>query len=221
MIMRKKAISILLAGLFSGTVYSQEGPFVANMTGDQESPPVQSTATGVGIFQLNQDSTQLTYHLSVQTQQAGQQPGAEGTRLTMAHLHCAPQGQPGPIVADLVGMIRGGVTGPLDVSATLSDANIIPEADQMAAEQTACSTTIGTPITTLAELVQAIQAGNIYVNVHSVQNPGGEIRGQLMSITVGEQPPGEQPPGEQPPGEQPPGEQPPGEQPPGGGGGTM
>ncbi|HYE37915.1 CHRD domain-containing protein [Methylocaldum sp.] len=201
MIMRKKAISILLAGLFSGAVYSQEGPFVANMTGQDEVPPVESMLRGVGIFTLNQDATQLTYHLSVQ--QLQQVDTEDGTRLTMAHLHCAPPGQAGPIVVDLLGMIRGGVAAPLELRATASEANIIQEADQMASEQTACSATIGTPITTMAELIQAIQAGNIYVNVHSVQNPPGEIRGQLMSITVGEQPPGEQPPGGQPPGGQP------------------
>jgi hypothetical protein len=215
MIMRKKAISILLAGLFSGAVHSQEGqgPFVANLTGQEEVPPVESTVRGVGIFTLNQDSTQLTYHVSVQ--QLQQVDTEDGTRLTQAHLHCAPPGQAGPIVVDLLGMVRGGLIAPLELRATVSDANIVQEADQMTAEQMGCSTTIGTPITNMSELIQAIQAGNIYVNVHSEQNPQGEIRGQLTSITVGGQPPGGQPPGEQPPGEQPPGEQPPGEQPPG------
>lgn len=213
MIMRKKAISILLAGLFSGAVYSQEGqgPFVANLTGQGEVPPVESTVRGVGIFTLNQDSTQLTYHLIVhQLQQAAE----DGTRLTQAHLHCGQEGVAGPVVVDLLGMIRGGVAAPLEVRADLSDANIIQEPDPNADNQT-CADVLGTPITTLAELVQAMEAGNIYVNVHSEQNPTGEIRGQLTSITMGAQPPGEQPPGEQPPGEQPPGQQPPGEQPPG------
>lgn len=204
---RKSAISIVLAGLFSGAVYSQEGPFVANLRGSEEVPPVESMARGVALFQLNEDSTQVTYRLSVH--QAGQE---EGPRLTEAHLHCAPQGETGPVVVDLLGLVRGGVTAPLEVSATMSDANIISEEDQTAEDGTTCSTAIGTPVTTLAELLQAIEAGNIYVNVHSEQNPEGEIRGQIVSITAGEQP--TQPPGEeptQPPGEEP--TQPPGEQP--------
>ena len=203
----EKTISILIAGLFAGAVHSQEGPFVANLTGAQEVPPVESTALGVGLFQLNQDSTQLTYRLGLQ-QSATQPAPGDAPRFVMAHLHCAPQGQAGPVIADLLGPIRGGVIGPVEISATLSDANIVPESEQSTNEGTTCSATTGAPITTLAELIQAITAGNIYVNAHSDRNPAGEIRGQLISITAGGQPPGEQPPGEQPPGEQPPGEQP-------------
>lgn len=187
--MRKSAISIVLTCLFSGSVYSQEGPFVANLRGSEEVPQVESTARGIALFQLNEDSTEVTYRLSVH--QVGQD---EGARLTEAQLHCAPQGETGPVVADLLGQVRGGVTAPLEVSATMSDANIISEEDQTAEDGTTCSTAIGTPVTTLAELLQAIEAGNIYVNVSSEQNQEGEIRGQVVSITAGEQP--TQPPAE-------------------------
>lgn len=190
MIKREKALSMLLAGLFSGAVYSQEGPFVANLTGAQEAPAVDSKAQGIAIFRFNQDSTQLTYRLALE--QAGAQiaPGGGATpggaaRLVSAHLHCAPSGQAGPVVADLLGTITGGVTGPVEVSATLSDANIIPESTQTTNDQTTCTTTTGSAITTVAQLAQAIAAGNIYVNVSSDQHPDGEIRGQLVSITAG------------------------------------
>ena len=36
-------------------------------------------------------------------------------------------------------------------------------------------------IATLADLREAIIAGDAYVNVHSVLNPAGEVRGQLES----------------------------------------
>jgi hypothetical protein len=32
---------------------------------------------------------------------------------------------------------------------------------------------------TLAELVDQIEAGNVYVNVHTTAYPAGEVRGQL------------------------------------------
>ena len=34
-------------------------------------------------------------------------------------------------------------------------------------------------INTLDDMIQAIVNGNAYVNIHTTQNPGGEIRGQL------------------------------------------
>ena len=37
------------------------------------------------------------------------------------------------------------------------------------------------------EQIQALRAGNLYINVHSADNPGGEIRGQLLpAITLNE-----------------------------------
>jgi hypothetical protein len=34
-------------------------------------------------------------------------------------------------------------------------------------------------ITNIAELVNGMREGSVYVNVHTVANPSGEIRGQL------------------------------------------
>jgi hypothetical protein len=32
---------------------------------------------------------------------------------------------------------------------------------------------------TISDLVQEIKSGDVYVNVHTVQHPAGEIRGQI------------------------------------------
>jgi len=32
---------------------------------------------------------------------------------------------------------------------------------------------------TLNDLLDAVKAGNAYANIHTTQNPGGEIRGQI------------------------------------------
>ncbi len=37
----------------------------------------------------------------------------------------------------------------------------------------------------MSDLVAAIRAGNIYINLHTRQFPGGEIRGQLMDSSTG------------------------------------
>ncbi len=77
-----------------------------------------------------------------------------------AHIHTGAAG------------VAGGVILPLAVSAspmvgTLTAANFMPSG----------------AITTFAQAVAAIQAGNTYFNIHTAAHPGGEIRGQI-GVTV-------------------------------------
>jgi hypothetical protein len=44
---------------------------------------------------------------------------------------------------------------------------------------TAANFTPSGAITTFAQAVAAIQAGNTYFNIHTAANPGGEVRGQI------------------------------------------
>jgi hypothetical protein len=90
----------------------------------------------------------------------------DGERVTQAHIHCAPAGANGPIVVFLAGFHDKGwdVDGRWVSNATATDANIT---------NTACGAT-------LAELAQAMKDGRTYVNVHTVANPGGEVRGQVQ-----------------------------------------
>ncbi len=37
-------------------------------------------------------------------------------------------------------------------------------------------------INTIDDAIQAVTGGNAYVNIHTTQNPGGEIRGQLVRV---------------------------------------
>jgi hypothetical protein len=79
----------------------------------------------------------------------------------------------GPIVVFLAGLNAQGynVDGllPWITGATITDASIIP--------RTPAECPIA--ITNLRDLIALIRAGNAYANVHSVQNSGGEVRGQL------------------------------------------
>jgi hypothetical protein len=72
-----------------------------------------------------------------------------GVAGTAAHIHMAPKGSNGPVA---VGLTKGsdGNTWSVPAGAKLTDAQYA-----------------------------AYKAGNLYVNVHSAANKGGEIRGQL------------------------------------------
>jgi hypothetical protein len=123
--------------------------FIAHLVGDQETPPNASPAQGEVIMHLNADGT-VSYRLIV----------ANINDVTMAHIHVAPRGVPGPIKQWLYP-----VSGP--------PPKLLPgRTDGVLAEGT---------FTPTAALLAAIENGDAYVNVHTVAHPGGEIRGQLRA----------------------------------------
>ena len=88
------------------------------------------------------------------------------TNATASHIHLAPAGQNGPIVA----LLYPGPTKTDSFDGVLAEGNITAENLTGPLE--------GMP---LSALIDNMTAGNTYVNVHTVQNPGGEIRGQIKT----------------------------------------
>lgn len=132
--------------------------FIATLSGAEEVPPTDTRARGVAHFQLKHDATSLSYKLNV----------ANITNVTMAHIHLAAAGVNGPVVAWLypsgppAQLIPGRFNGTL-AQGSISAANLLgPLAGQP-----------------LEALIDVLQSGNAYVNVHTLQFPGGEIRGQI------------------------------------------
>jgi CHRD domain-containing protein len=138
--------------------------FTARLLGDNEVPPVDTETFGKVEIVFNKDETKAEYHLTVR----------KGVRATQSHIHCAPAGVNGPVVVFLAGFHAKGwdVDGSWIENATVTDDNVMPPA---------AGSTCPTPINNLRDLAQAIRDGNAYVNVHTVANPGGEIRGQLKA----------------------------------------
>lgn len=132
--------------------------FVAHLTGDEEVPAVDTKAQGQAIFQLSRDGSELRYRLIV----------ANIENVTQAHIHLAPAGANGPVVAWLYPdapppqLIEGRFSGVLATGTITEDdlVGLLAGGD-------------------LKDLLDAIEAGNTYVNVHTSQFPGGEIRGQI------------------------------------------
>ncbi len=135
--------------------------FLAFMNGAQENPPVVSDTTGLAVVLVNDDSSQASFALMVN----------KGQAVTQAHIHCGGVGVNGPVVAFLAGNVPGGhnVNGWWIINAALTDANV----DNLAG----CGNN-------LQELATHMKNGNAYVNVHTVANGGGEVRGQLFMLPV-------------------------------------
>lgn len=150
-------IIALLSLIFATTAFAAaDNRFDADLKGSEEVPSVITQMTGDSRFKYEEDEDMIDFRLRVRN----------GNDITMAHLHCAPKGQNGPVVVTLFGMIPGGfdVNGEL-ADYSIHDANIVAGA---------CP-----GITNVETLVQAIRDDKIYVNVHTVAHPSGEIRGQL------------------------------------------
>ncbi len=154
------AIFVLLIALLvqkgGAATQEQEREFAAILTGDQEVPPVQTAMSGDVRIEFNDGFTAAKFTLTVN----------DGVRVQQAHIHCAPVGVNGPIVVFLAGFHAPGwdVNGKWIDHVQFTNANIV---------KPTCGTT-------LAELAQSMEDGQTYVNVHTVANPGGEIRGQIV-----------------------------------------
>jgi CHRD domain-containing protein len=122
--------------LLSAGMAAQAADVAVKLTGDQEVPPVTSTATGVGTIVIKNDHAVSG---SIKT------TGIEGT---VAHIHLAEPGKNGPPIITL--------------TKTAESTWSVPEGAKLTDDQ-----------------YQSFKQGNLYVNVHSAEHKGGEIRTQL------------------------------------------
>jgi hypothetical protein len=128
--------------------------FTAHLSGDEEVPPVVTQGQGQAIFKLSKDGSSLYYKLIV----------ANIADVVQSHIHIAPAGLNGPVVAFLFGPVAGGVT----VNGVLAEGNITAA--------NLVGPLAGQPLSTL---IDRMNNDSAYVNVHTVSFPGGEIRGQI------------------------------------------
>lgn len=126
-----------------------------------ETPPINTpatvNATGSGFFVLNDSDNLLAWSIAFSGLSANVQA---------AHIHQAPVGLAGPVEINLnsaPGVVLSGVglqEGLFFGSSTLSS----DPGDAAGPE----------------DLVTALFAGNLYVNIHTPNHSGGEIRGQIL-----------------------------------------
>jgi hypothetical protein len=151
--MRKLLVLGITVGLFTTAVTALAATFTAQLSGADEVPPRDTRARGNAIFHVSADGTELTYKLIV----------ANIEDVTAAHIHLAPEGVNGPVVALLYSAAASGRLNGVIAEGTITAADL---QGPLAGQQ-------------LSALISAIEAGNTYVNVHTIVYPGGEIRGQI------------------------------------------
>jgi CHRD domain len=140
----------------TSSVFAQGPPTIkVNLTGSEEVPPVQTEATGIAEFiPMGMDS--IAYSVNA--------TNIEGA--TAGHIHLGAKGENGPIVVTLF---------KYDTPMNEVSENGTITADKlegpMAGKQ-------------ISDLATAGANGTLYVNVHTEQNPNGEIRGQGGNPTM-------------------------------------
>lgn len=148
----------LLAGCGIGTDVERIDAFRATLTGAEEVPPVTTIATGVADFVL-ETPTQLVYQLRVDDIEDA----------TAAHIHFGAPGVNGPVVVLLFQAEDPvSVAAPTTIATgtiTAGDVNAVTGFDG-----------------SFASLLAEMRAGNMYVNVHTTENPPGEIRGRIVEL---------------------------------------
>jgi hypothetical protein len=128
--------------------------FTAQLSGDQQVPPIQTSASGMAWFKPMQENVRFNVNVT----------DIQG--ITMAHIHSGKQGENGPPIVPLY----KSDTPSGQTSGVLAKGNITADTFQgpMAGKQ-------------IPDLITAMQNGETYVNIHTQQNPDGEIRGQIMA----------------------------------------
>lgn len=143
---------VIVSTINPNSVHAQGEKFKAKLKGDNEVPPVTSTATGKAKFKIKDDG--ITTNINI----------TGITDVKMAHIHAGAEGQNGDPVVDLL------KTG----NQSKTDGGIIIKGKIMASDLQGAMAG-----KTLKDLQTAMGDEKTYVNIHTSDNPNGEIRGQI------------------------------------------
>lgn len=147
------AAAVVLAS--SALASAQTIRLTAVLSGSNETPTAVVTgATGTAEVFVNLSTQAVTYTVQVFNLPSG---------ATGGHFHVGGPGVSGPVVVDLAPPAN--VSNDFTLSGTAAQSGLRPRVEQ--------------GIRTWEDFIQSLIGGQVYVNIHSAVNPGGETRGQL------------------------------------------
>jgi hypothetical protein len=147
----------------SGSAWAQSSSnivrFTANLSGANETPApgVLTGAFGTANVTLDLSTQTITWSVDVFNMPSG---------TNNAHFHVGGPGLGGPTVVNIA--FPPNISNDFNLSGTATSANLLPRVDQ--------------GIRSWEDFIQALLGNNTYINVHSVNNPGGEVRGQVIRV---------------------------------------
>jgi CHRD domain len=149
------AVLALLVGSVSANAQTRN--FTALLSGASEVPGIPSGSGGTATVTLDVAARTVTYRVDVYNMPSG---------TTAAHFHAGGPGVSGPVVVNFT--VQTNISNDFSITGTATAADVVPRQAQ--------------GVNSWDDFVQALTLGQIYVNVHSAVNPGGEIRGQVVPV---------------------------------------
>jgi uncharacterized protein (TIGR03118 family) len=164
--------------------------FIVNLTNSQENPPTNPTTSGgarrpasfgTATFSMNTAQTQMTFTATINNIDfdGSQTPADTNDNGTNAHIHAGASVTPatnGPVVFGFIGSPFND-NNPNDVVTTplVGGVGFIVSSKWDAPEGNG---------TTFADQLSNLKEGRAYINFHTTQFGGGEIRGNFPAMTV-------------------------------------
>ena len=152
------SLPLIAALVLAGAVAAQAGEGKKHYSATLEGIG-GSKAGGMATFELSKDGTVLHYKV-------------EATNIenaTMSHIHIGPPGKDGPVAAWLYPSGPPPMTKEGIFAGTLAEGDI--KAENLQGDLK------GKP---LGALIEKIEKGEAYANIHTKGKPGGEVRGQIQ-----------------------------------------
>src|SRR5882724_8911156 len=152
--------------------------YVTTLSGANEIPPSGSLGTGVGTVIV--DPVANTMHVDVTF-------SGLGSGVTASHIHCCVQSPPPALLGNLLvatttPTFTGFPTGPTVTAGDYHhDFNLLP-AVGTDTYNAAFITAEGSIAAAKTALLDALAAGTSYLNIHTTNFGGGEIRGFLVAV---------------------------------------
>ena len=128
--------------------------FAATMSGDQVSPPTDTSVNGNASFRTTTHDTVIKYKIKV----------AGSSDVTSADIHMGKKGENGEAVVDLLkDSKKNGIKNGTSIRGNINSSDLKgPLKGKM-----------------IAELISAMSNGSTYVNIDTPYHENGEIRGQI------------------------------------------
>ena len=159
-VMRMMIAAVFVLGTV-GTAQAQVIRFTANLSGNQETPApgVLTGAFGTATVTLDLGTQVVTWSIDVFNMPSG---------TNNAHFHVGGPGVAGPTVVNIA--FPANISNDFNLSGSATSANLNSPGGR------------DQGIRSWEDFMQALIGGQMYLNIHSAVNPGGEIRGQLIRV---------------------------------------